>query len=84
MGGYGSTRWGWHTAKDTVEASPGLSIATLQKYSQIGAPWLAEDMLGAVASAPGRASTAQLLQALKASTMQLKLFARQARKSKRH
>jgi len=37
MGGYGSTRWGWHSAKDTVESTPGLSVANLQKYAQIGA-----------------------------------------------
>jgi hypothetical protein len=40
MGGYGSTRWGWHVPKDTVEASIGIKIAdlqNLQKYAQIGA-----------------------------------------------
>ncbi|SRR5579885_53039 len=41
MGGYGSTRWGWHSPKDTIESSIGLKIAELQKYCQIGAPWLA-------------------------------------------
>lgn len=50
---------------------------TLDRYARM--PWLAEDMLGAIARAPERATDTQLLQAMKAAELQLRLSARALR-----
>ena len=42
MGGYGSGRWRWHQAKDTVEDTLTFSITTLSahiKHALAGQPW---------------------------------------------